>query len=181
MAAHMSYPDPFGTANESFPDSTPAGSTVRSSAIADDRLGAYMQQQEFKLGPALSERQRPVGSAGQQVPLPTDSGCNMEPPQDRAHRRLHRVISREQGIALETLGHAVDYLNDCQLNEGPDDEPINCSSSATEAVQILISLHVQMLRSLPLVEPLSHRIWTSILQRIRHKQHPVPVIPLSSR
>ena len=33
-------------------------------------------------------------------------------------RNLRRVLTREQGRALEMIGHAVDYLNDCYLFEG---------------------------------------------------------------
>ena len=86
-------------------------------------------------------------------------------PERPTTRRMRRVISHEQGRALETIGHAVDYLNDCHLSQGSDDEIVNAVCPVREAVQILISLHLQLLHSLPLVEPLPHRIWNSILHR----------------
>ena len=51
------------------------------------------------------------------------------------------------------IGHAVDYLNDCYLYEGDDDELINIGGSASEAIQILVSLRWQILQSAPIREP----------------------------
>jgi hypothetical protein len=96
-----------------------------------------------------------------------------------AKRKMRRVISREQGRALETIGHAVDYLNDLHLSEGPEDELLNDVCPITEAVQILVSLHMQLLSSLPLVEPLSHRLWNAIFHR--HPARTSGVVPLSLR
>jgi len=100
-------------------------------------------------------------------------------PERPATRRMRRVISQEQGRALETIGHAVDYLNDCHLSEGQDGEIVNVVCPVREAVQILITLYLQLLHSLPLVEPLSHRIWNSILHRLPGQTS--RVIPLSLR
>lgn len=77
----------------------------------------------------------------------------------RPGRVMRHVMTREQGRALETIGHAVDYLQDCQIHAGPEEEIINCAGPMTDAIQILISMHLQILRSLPLAEPLPHRIW----------------------
>lgn len=94
-------------------------------------------------------------------------------------RKMHRIISREQGRALETIGHAVDYLNDIHLSEGPEDELLNGVCPITEAVQILVSLHMQLLSSLPLVEPLSQRLWNAIFRRDPARTS--GVVPLSLR
>lgn len=94
-------------------------------------------------------------------------------------RKMRRVISREQGRALETIGHAVDYLNDVHLSEGPENELLNDVCPITEAVQILVSLHMQLLSSLPLVEPLSQRLWNAIFRR--HPARTSGVVPLSLR
>ena len=97
-------------------------------------------------------------------------------------RPMRRVISREQGRALETIGHAVDYLSDCLLMEGPDDELVTGCCPATEAVQILISLHLELLHSLPLVEPMPQRIWNAIFRRLRNPPNrDSRVVPLSLR
>jgi hypothetical protein len=97
----------------------------------------------------------------------------------RTIRRGRRIMGREQGQALETIGHAVDYLNDCLLFEGPDSEIVTDPSSSTEAVQILIGLHMQILHSLPIAEPMYRRLWNVMFRRAsRLDSH---VIPLSLR
>ena len=106
-----------------------------------------------------------------------------------ARQNLRRIMTREQGRALEMIGHAVDYLNDCYLHEGDEDEIINVGGSSTEALQILISLRWQILQSLPLEEPRMHRLWNALFRRsaVRTTRHrpgseskPVSVVPLSS-
>lgn len=106
------------------------------------------------------------------------SNTNHAESRSASPRPGRRVIGREQGRALETIGHAVDYLNDCLLAQGPDDEIITGLCPATEAIQILISCQLQILHSLPVAEPTSHRLWNAIFRR----SEPNPrVIPLSSR
>lgn len=104
-------------------------------------------------------------------------------------QNLRRIMTREQGRALEMIGHAVDYLNDCYLHEGDEDEIINVGGSSTEALQILISLRWQILQSLPLEEPRMHRLWNALFRRTTwrasrprsgRKSKPVSVVPLSS-
>lgn len=97
---------------------------------------------------------------------------------------MRRIISREQGRALETISHAVDYLQDCALHVGPDSGLINHASPATEATQILISLRQQMLQSFPLAESFSQRLWKAIFRRkVRQKSqvNSASVVRLSSR
>ncbi|MFZ0519149.1 MAG: hypothetical protein WCD77_05445 [Acidobacteriaceae bacterium] len=110
-------------------------------------------------------------------------------------RNLRRVLTREQGRALEMIGHAVDYLNDCYLFEGDDDELINIGGSGSQAIQILISLRSQILQSAPTREPRTLRLWNALFHRHtserpgvvfhRSSDHgsqnkPVSVLPLSS-
>lgn len=80
-----------------------------------------------------------------------------------ARRNLRRVMTREQGRALEMIGHAADYLNDGYLYEGDENEIINIGGSPTKAIQILVAVRQQILQSLPLEEPkmqrLMHRFW----------------------
>lgn len=82
-----------------------------------------------------------------------------------ASGRMRRKITREQGCALEVIGHAVDYLNDSYLYEGADDEIIDFSGPSMDAVRILIAAQRQILSSLPLVEPLPLRFWNTLLRR----------------
>jgi hypothetical protein len=110
-------------------------------------------------------------------------------------RNLRRVLTREQGRALEMIGHAVDYLNDCYLYEGEDDELINIGGSRSEAIQILVSLRWQILQSAPIREPRTLRLWNALFHRraserpgvVFHRasdhgsqNKPVSVLPLSS-
>ena len=87
------------------------------------------------------------------------------------HRSMHRSMTRQQGQALEVIGHAVDYLNDSYLSEGVGDEILDFSGPTMEAVQLLISAQRQLLRSLPLTEPLTLRLWNRLLRR---KSQPQP-------
>jgi hypothetical protein len=110
-------------------------------------------------------------------------------------RSLRRILTREQGRALEMIGHAVDYLNDCYLYEGDDDELINVGGSSAEAIQILVSLRWQILQSAPMREPRTMRLWNALFHRhiserpgvVFHRANdngsqnkPVSVLPLSS-
>jgi hypothetical protein len=80
-------------------------------------------------------------------------------------RSLRRILTREQGRALEMIGHAVDYLNDCYLFEGADDELINIGASSNEAIHILASLRWQILQSAPVREPRQLRLWKALFHR----------------
>ena len=66
-------------------------------------------------------------------------------------RGRRRIINREQGRALEMIGHAVDYLTDCYLWAEPDNHIIDFRCPAMEAVHILTRMKLQILNSLPLV------------------------------
>ena len=73
-------------------------------------------------------------------------------------RGLRRSITREQGCALEMVSHAVDYLNDRYLYDGPDDEILDFEAPAFEAARILAAAQHRMLASLPLVESFGSRV-----------------------
>jgi hypothetical protein len=80
-------------------------------------------------------------------------------------RNLRRVLTREQGRALEMIGHAVDYLNDGYIFEGEDDELINIGGSSNQAIQILVSLRWQILQSAPVREPRTWSLWKALFHR----------------
>ena len=107
-----------------------------------------------------------------QCPLPWKQATETVSADHGSGRRMRRIITREQGRALETVSHAVDYLQDCHLYKGPEKELINVASPATEAIQILIFFQQQMLQSLPLAEPLSQRLWKAIFPRRSRRQLP---------
>lgn len=96
----------------------------------------------------------------------------------RAHRRLRRKMTREQGCGLEMLGHAVDYLNDSYFLEGPEEDIIDLLGFSLEAVQLLISAQQRLLESIPLVEPFSWRLWNR-LHRRRAKRDAAHVVLLT--
>lgn len=102
----------------------------------------------------------------------------------RRHSKQRRMMTREQGHALETLGHAVDYLSDSELFLGFDDEEVLTLTPATDAIRILARVRQQLLQSLPLAEPLAVRLWKSIFHRDRRPSETPdqpPVVGLSLR
>lgn len=97
----------------------------------------------------------------------------------RRVRGRRRIITREHGIALETLGHAFDYLNDKYAYLGDDEEIVNVRGPHTEALQIFISAHRSLLQSLPMREPFTSWIWSAISRRKRPAE-PVGMVTLTS-
>ena len=116
-------------------------------------------------------------------------------------RKLRRIITREEGRALEMIGHAVDYLNDCYLYEGDEKEIINIGGPTMKALGILVSARAQILQSLPLQESRTVRLWNTLFHHSSHhtsqrtserasertphhgyggKSQPSGVVPLSS-
>ena len=108
---------------------------------------------------------------------------------------LRRILTREQGRALELIGHAVDYLNDCYLYEGDQDELISIGGPSTQAVQILVAARSKILQSASVREPRRLRLWDRLFHRSSERRHgvefhrkddrasqskPVAVLPLSS-
>lgn len=79
-------------------------------------------------------------------------------------QRLRRIINRDQGRALEMIGHAADYLTDSCLYEGKDNQIIDFRSTS-DALQILTSMRSQIMESLPLSEPFFSRAWNHLLRR----------------
>lgn len=104
-------------------------------------------------------------------------------------QHLCRILTREQGYALETIGHAVDYLNDCYLYEGNDSETIDLSGPPNDAIQILVAARQQIFMSAPLRKPRLLRAWNAIFHRgsrtgpnsstDRHSSKPVSVLSSS--
>lgn len=96
------------------------------------------------------------------------------------HRRgLRRSMTREQGCALEMVSHAVDYLNDSYLYDGPDDEILDFEAPAFEAARILAVAQQRMLASIPLVESFGSRVRRGVRRMLgRLTQSHVDVTPV---
>ncbi len=111
--------------------------------------------------------------------IPGGQSVGSPEPRPAFYPKLHRVITREEGRALEMIGHAVDYLQDCYLHEGDDREILDFRGPKMDAVRILVSAQRQIHRSLPLAEPLTVRLWHALLRRkIQYKS--AAVVPVSS-
>ncbi len=83
--------------------------------------------------------------------------------------KLRRIMTREEGRALEMIGHAVDYLNDCALYEGDEKEIIHIGGSSMKALGILVSARAQILQSLPLQESRTVRLWNALFHRFSER------------
>lgn len=92
-------------------------------------------------------------------PNPTSAALAASTEAVRGHRRM----SREQGHALETIGHAVDYLLDTHIHEtGAGQDIVSECNAEIEAICILTHSRNVLLQSLPLQAPLSSRIWRAL-------------------
>ena len=71
-----------------------------------------------------------------------------------------RRPSRDQGLAIETIGHAIEYLVDMQMLETEPDEYLG----HTHAVQLLSQLSRQVFEECPAYVPLSQKVasWVAV-------------------
>ncbi len=111
-------------------------------------------------GPALPSL--PQSRPRLHLVAPQPQPASAEPLAPQSGRR--RVITREQGCALEIVSHAVDYLNDSYLYDGPDDEILDFEAPAFEAARILAAAQQRMLASLPVVESFGSRVRRSVVR-----------------
>jgi hypothetical protein len=89
----------------------------------------------------------PVGIA---VPL----GGPLENVLQAGGRGRRRRISPEAGHALETLGHAIEYLSDEFVHSGG---PLTANNAQVEAVQLLMGINRQIYFDCPIVPSFSER------------------------
>jgi hypothetical protein len=82
-----------------------------------------------------------------------------------AKRGLRRTITREEGRALEMIGHAADYLRDCYFYEGDEMEVLHSGGSTMKAIGILGAARIEILQSLPLRESRTTRLWNALFHR----------------
>lgn len=102
-----------------------------------------------------------AASAPELRPSPAPSAVSMS--------RKRRVLTREQGQALETLSHAIDYLSDCHWMLGSDSDDVLTLTPATDAIRLLMLKRYELLHSFPLAEPLMARLWNAIFHRHSHR------------
>lgn len=89
----------------------------------------------------------------------------ISPARQRALRGRRR-ITREQGQALETIGHAADYLMDSYVHMGAKEAVLHPNADEMEAVRLLIHARNHVLESLAVVEPFSQRIATALRRNL---------------
>jgi hypothetical protein len=70
-------------------------------------------------------------------------------------RSRSRRMTPEAGHALEILGHAIEYLTDEFVNNGPE---VHARNPQLEAVQLLMSLNRQVYYECPFVPTLGERL-----------------------
>ncbi len=87
-----------------------------------------------------------------------------EPGQEAQAEWVYRRGSREQGRALEAIGHAVEYLVDSRLFQVGDHN----RRAEQEAVQILMRLSRAVFAECPEVVSLRKRLKRWLVQRVMH-------------
>ena len=80
--------------------------------------------------------------------------------------RGRRRITREQGQALETIGHAADYLMDSYVHLGAVEAVMHPNADEMEAVRLLIQARNRVLESLEVVAPVSQRIAAALRRNV---------------
>lgn len=169
--------------------------SVKTDPIADaDHTSKRKNTAEIRMQtnsnePQLFETLSQKGDVAPIAYMPTELAANPKA------RNMRRILTREQGRALEMIGHAVDYLNDCYLHEGDEDELISIGGFSSEAIRILVSLRWQILQSAPVREPRTLRLWNALFNRRSQnrpgvafhragdptsRSKPASVLPLSS-
>ncbi len=72
----------------------------------------------------------------------------------RRSDKRRRRISREDGLALEILGHAIDYLSDEFIHHGGS---LTARDASVQAVQLLMRLNREIYLNCPEVPSLADR------------------------
>ncbi len=75
----------------------------------------------------------------------------------RAHNTVRRRPNREQGTALEKLGHAIEYLIDSSMARG-EGFSTDTQSPDFEAVRIMMRLNCEIFAGCEPITPMSERI-----------------------
>jgi hypothetical protein len=84
-------------------------------------------------------------------------------------------MTREQGRALERIGHAADYLFDTYVHQGPESVVLHGQSPEIQAIRLLVHARERILVSLPVHVPLYRRFWKALLGRKTEQLAPRPL------
>ena len=87
-------------------------------------------------------------------PIAVPLGGPLENVLQEGGRARRRRISREAGHALETLGHAIEYLSDEFVHSGG---ALTAHDGQVEAVQLLMGINRQIYFDCPIVPSLGER------------------------
>jgi hypothetical protein len=87
-------------------------------------------------------------------PIAVPLGGPLENVLQEGGRARRRRISREAGHALETLGHAIEYLSDEFIHSGG---ALTAHDGQVEAVQLLMGINRQIYFECPVVPSLGER------------------------
>jgi hypothetical protein len=88
------------------------------------------------------------------IPISVPLGGPLENILQEGGRARRRRISPEAGHALETLGHAIEYLSDEFVHSGG---PLTAHDGQVEAVQLLMGINRQIYFECPVVPSLGER------------------------
>lgn len=88
------------------------------------------------------------------IPIAVPLGGPLENILQEGGRARRRRISPEAGHALETLGHAIEYLSDEFVHAGG---PLTARDGQVEAVQLLMGINRQIYFDCPVVPSLGER------------------------
>ncbi len=91
---------------------------------------------------------------GVNIPIVVPLGGPLENVLQAGGRARRRRISPEAGHALETLGHAIEYLSDEFVHSGGQ---LTAHDGQVEAVQLLMGINRQIYFDCPIVPSFSER------------------------
>jgi hypothetical protein len=113
----------------------------------------------------MSSRVFPGHTAHPPTPVHADVVGTHNASPAQALAAVRRRPSREQGMALETLGHAIEYLVDTYITAAPQ-LVLEADNPDQQAVQLLMRLNRAVFFECAAVKP-----WTTRLMQRLHLRH----------
>lgn len=123
---------------------------------------------DFRAAPGMISATVPAASPNIAFPsTPTSPAVRVRggAPTVAIERRVRRIISPVSGIAIEKLGHAIEYLADEYAFEAAVIGSCIACEPALQAIQLLMSLNRQVYFECPIVAPLAQRIFSHLFPR----------------
>jgi hypothetical protein len=123
-----------------------------------DRMGAHSATDRSLVSTPIPAS-RPIAfpaaiPAGIPIPIVVPLGGPLENVLQAGGQARRRRISPEAGHALETLGHAIEYLSDEFVHAGGS---LTAHNPQVEAVQLLMGINRQIYFACPIVPSLAER------------------------